>query len=133
MYRYHMNTFVLVSLVAALLVGIAISAYALTYTTSGVRGQVDLHNQNNTSTNIVAATGQWNIAYKDVQTAQSNLALTKSQYGNGQPDPQDFMYTSTEACNDAVNTYNTLQNEPLTKGHKPASLPMSFDPTTTCK
>lgn len=108
--------------------GVSVGIYAATASTSGVRGAVALHNQNNTAENRVAAEGQWNIAYKDVQRDISNLAAIKQTYKAS--DPQGFIITAQESCNDAVNTYNQLDKNPLTKGWKPATLPLEYDANT---
>jgi len=111
-----------------LVTGVSVGIYAANAGTSGVRGAVALHNQNNTAENRVAAEGQWNIAYKDVTRDVANLVSIRKQYGTN--DPQEFVITAETACTDAVTNYNELQSQPLTQGWKPASLPLSFDDTT---
>lgn len=114
-------------------VGVPTGIYMATAATSGVRGSINLHNQNEDATNRNASATLWTNAHKDVVRDIQALQRVGKQTKDGTVnDPQQFYSTAQDTCANSVATYNTLQDQPTTKDWKPTSFALNYDPTVVC-
>lgn len=113
-------------------VGISVGVYATDAATSGVRGGVELHKQNEDAGNRVSAIDQWTTNHKDVQDAIKALQIQGKVTDDGKNDPQQFYQTALTSCNDAVNTYDQLQSQSLVRDWKPTEYKLSYVGDTVC-
>ena len=76
----------------------------------------------------MASRSPWTVAYTAYTTDRKEISATRAKYADN--DPHDFVVSSIQACQAAVEAYNKLGSSPLTRSSRPGNLSLVLDPTT---